>query len=190
MLTDPHADEFRCLGPVHKTASKAMMPSHATRVDAQSWLIRRANWLPRRPYHASGSSTRDSAKAFWLRLFQTAATSEAGDEPGLGVDSPLEGLGAGAGMVSWDPKMYSPFKRGIPTALDPRQAYCRAPRSFRSFRFVAPRMDKIRTEKDGSTRISWTSSAVTDKPSRQRTCTSRRMLVRRRLEKTPRSGPE
>jgi hypothetical protein len=167
MLTDPHAGELMCLGPVHKTESKAMTPSQATRVDAHSELIRRGNCSPLRVYHASGSSHRDSARAFWLRVFQDVATPEKGDDPpgeGLELVLPKDIPGS----ESLGPKTYSPFRRGVPSGLDSRHAYCRAPRSLRSLRFFAPRIERIRTENAGSIRISWISSAVTERPSRHR----------------------
>jgi len=189
MLTDPHAGEFRCRGPVHKTASKAIAPSHATRVNAHSGLIRRAICLPLCAYHSSGSSVNDSVRAFWLRLFQDVATPEPGeDSPDAGLDPELPR--EGADTESLGPNTYNPFSRGVPGGLDSRHAYCKACRSFRSFRFTALRIDRIRTENEGSIRISWISSAVTESPSRQRIWTSRRMSARRRLEKMPRNGPE
>jgi hypothetical protein len=64
MLTVPHAGELKCRGPVHKIESNEMIPEQATSVDAHSELMRFGNWLPRRTYHASGSSARASVKAF------------------------------------------------------------------------------------------------------------------------------
>jgi hypothetical protein len=98
-------------------------------------------------------------------------------------------VAAGDGSSRWV-KRYIALRRGVFSGLPGRQAVLSACWSFRSFRFLTSRSERMRTWKDGPVRMSCTSSAVTERPSRTRVWTDERRLLRFRFEKMPRRGPE
>lgn len=182
MLTWPNAGELKCLGPLHKTASKEINPAQASIVDAHSVGTGRGTTVPFRSYHKSLGWCRTSDRAWCERWFHPAAVAL--------PPFPIAAVSAVKQGGSLAPKMYRPLNRGVPSGRLGRTAICSAARSFGSFRFLTSRKERMRTEYEGSLMISWTSSAVTERPSKISVDTSRRICCRRRAPNIPRRGPE